>query len=175
MPMHKLKPKPNPMPKRMQNFLEIQDHYASFGITTAQDGITLPADFALMQEAARQGKIKLDLVCYPRWDLFNDVLAGKKKLDVEIVAPGTAGADSMGAPVKPGDARIDRDAKLRVGVYRNRLKIGGIKITGDGSPQGKTAFLTQPYVKPPPGQKADYRGYATVTQGELDRWFDIGC
>ena len=165
--------KPNPMPRRMQSFLEIQDHYASFGITTAQDGITLPADFALMQEAARQGKIKLDLVCYPRWDLFNDVLAGKKKLDVEIVAPGTAGADSMGAPVKPGEARIDRDAKLRVGVYRNRLKIGGIKITGDGSPQGKTAFLTQPYVKPPPGQKADYRGYATVTQEELDRWFDI--
>jgi len=164
---------PNPMPKRIQNFLRIQDHYASFGITTAQDGITLPADYALMQEAARQGKIKLDLVCYPRWDLFNDVLSGKNKLDVEIVAPGTAGADSMGTPVRPGAAKIDRDAKLQVGVYRNRLKIGGIKITGDGSPQGKTAFLSQPYLKPPAGQKTDYRGYATVTQEELDRWFDI--
>jgi len=165
--------KPNPMAKRLQNFLEIQDYYTSFGYTTAQDGITMPADYALMQEAARLGKIKLDLVCYPRWDLFNDVLAGKKKIDVEIVVPGTAGADSLGVPVVEGEPRIDRDAKLRVGVYRNRLKVGGIKITSDGSPQGKTAFLTQPYVKPPAGQPADYRGYASVTQEEIDRWFDI--
>lgn len=165
--------KPNPMARRLQNFMEIQDYYTSFGYTTAQDGITMPGDFALMQEAARLGKIKLDLVCYPRWDLFNDVLAGKKKLDVEIVAPGTAGADALGVPVRDSQARLDRDAKLRVGVYRNRLKVGGIKITSDGSPQGKTAFLSQPYVKPPAGQPADYRGYASVTQQEIDRWFDV--
>lgn len=135
---------PRPMPQRLKNFEEIQDFYASQGITTAQDGITMPADFALMQEAARLGKIRVDLVCYPRWDLFNDVLAGKKTLDVEIHPPGTAGADSLGRPVRAGAAAIGRDAKLRVGVYRNRLKVGGIKITADGSPQGKTAFLTQP-------------------------------
>jgi hypothetical protein len=60
-----------------------------------------------------------------------------------------------------------------VGGYRNRFRIGGIKITADGSPQGKTAFLTAPYVHPPHGQPDDYRGYPTVTQEELDRWFDF--
>jgi predicted amidohydrolase YtcJ len=48
-----------------------------------------------------------------------------------------------------------------------------VKITGDGSPQGKTAFLTKPYVKPPAGTGVDYKGYPTVTQEELDRWFDL--
>ena len=165
--------KGNPMDQRLKHFDEIQDLYASLGITTAQDGITMPADYALMREAAGQGRLKIDVVCYPRWDLFNDVLAGRKTLEVEIHPPGSAGADSLGPPVRHGEARINRDARLTVGVYRRRLKVGGIKITVDGSPQGKTAYLTRPYVKPPAGQPADYRGYPSVKQDELDRWFDI--
>ncbi len=35
--------------------------------------------------------------------------------------------------------------------YKNRLKIGGYKIFLDGSPQGKTAWLTQPYTSGPEG------------------------
>ncbi len=163
----------NPMAKRLSNFEEIQSYYTSQGITTAQDGITMPNDFALMREAAQRGLLKIDLVCYPRWDLFNDVLAGKKKLEVDTHLPSTAGADSMGPAIRSAQGDVAHDAKLQVGIYRHRLKVGGIKITGDGSPQGKTAYLTQPYVKVPDGQPADYRGYPTVKQEELDRWFDI--
>ena len=36
--------------------------------------------------------------------------------------------------------------------YKNRVRIGGAKATIDGSPQGKTAFLSQPYYKPPEGK-----------------------
>ena len=36
--------------------------------------------------------------------------------------------------------------------YKNRVRIGGAKATIDGSPQGKTAFLSQPYYRPPEGQ-----------------------
>jgi predicted amidohydrolase YtcJ len=32
--------------------------------------------------------------------------------------------------------------------YEGRLKVGGIKLILDGSPQGKTAYLTEPYYKP---------------------------
>ena len=32
-----------------------------------------------------------------------------------------------------------------IGVYRNHIKIGGYKIFLDGSPQGRTAWLRQPY------------------------------
>ena len=43
--------------------------------------------------------------------------------------------------------------------YQNHFRIGGVKISLDGSPQGKTAWLTKPYLIPPEGQTKDYRGY----------------
>ncbi len=43
--------------------------------------------------------------------------------------------------------------------YQNHFRIGGVKISLDGSPQGKTAWLTQPYLVPPEGKSKDYRGY----------------
>ena len=51
--------------------------------------------------------------------------------------------------------------------YKNRVRIGGAKATIDGSPQGKTAFLSEPYYKPPEGQNADYRGYAAITKPQI--------
>lgn len=50
--------------------------------------------------------------------------------------------------------------------YKNRFRIGGAKLTIDGSPQGKTAYLSQPYLVPPAGQDADYRGYSAITRQE---------
>jgi len=46
-----------------------------------------------------------------------------------------------------------------IGEYEGHLKLGGGKIVLDGSPQGKTAWLTEPYYVPPAGQGADYAGY----------------
>ncbi|SHF64044.1 amidohydrolase [Chryseobacterium vrystaatense] len=43
--------------------------------------------------------------------------------------------------------------------YSNHLKLGGFKFSDDGSPQGKTAWLTQPYLIPPEGQSSDYKGF----------------
>jgi predicted amidohydrolase YtcJ len=53
------------------------------------------------------------------------------------------------------------------GDQRDRLSLGGIKFVLDGSPQGKTAFLTQPYHVPPSGQEAGYLGYPAMTDQEL--------
>ncbi len=46
-------------------------------------------------------------------------------------------------------------------TYTNHFRIGGVKLNFDGSPQGKTAWLTQPYFHPPHGQAKDYAGYPT--------------
>jgi predicted amidohydrolase YtcJ len=46
--------------------------------------------------------------------------------------------------------------------YRNRYRVAGMKITLDGSPQGRTAWRTIPYVLPPDGQKPGYRGYPAM-------------
>ncbi|MEE4163952.1 MAG: amidohydrolase [Woeseiaceae bacterium] len=48
--------------------------------------------------------------------------------------------------------------------YTNRFRVGGVKLTIDGSPQGKTAWLTEPYHVVPDGLPADYRGYPAVDE-----------
>ncbi|MBW3517957.1 amidohydrolase [Flavobacterium sp. NKUCC04_CG] len=51
--------------------------------------------------------------------------------------------------------------------YHNRLKLAGFKFSNDGSPQGKTAWLTQPYLVPPEGQGSDYKGFPIFTDDVL--------
>lgn len=43
--------------------------------------------------------------------------------------------------------------------YNNRFRIGGVKLTLDGSPQGKTAWLSKCYHVNPEGQTGCYKGY----------------
>jgi predicted amidohydrolase YtcJ len=57
--------------------------------------------------------------------------------------------------------------------YRNRYRVGGAKLTIDGSPQGKTAWLTKPYFVPPPGKGADYVGYPAVTEKQTTEAIDL--
>ena len=59
---------------------------------------------------------------------------------------------------------LDLDAVLKdnppasFGQYKNRLKLGGVKITLDGSPQGRTAFFTTPYLVDGPGGEKKWKG-----------------
>ena len=66
----------------------------------------------------------------------------------------------------PADIASTRD-------YKGHFRVGGAKLTVDGSPQGKTAYLTQPYFVVPEGLKPDYRGYTSITQAQLDGAFDL--
>ncbi len=85
-----------------------------------------------------------------------EAVAKSGKLDIDVVAyPDiTVGADAMKAPW------LSRS-------YSHHFRIGGIKLTLDGSPQGKTAWFTQPYFKVPAGQKPDYCGYAAFTDEQV--------
>lgn len=47
-------------------------------------------------------------------------------------------------------------------AYDNHYRIGGMKITLDGSPQGRTAWRTQPYLIPPDGADEGYKGYPAI-------------
>lgn len=46
------------------------------------------------------------------------------------------------------------------------VRVGGIKIFLDGSPQGRTAWLRQPYAGEP-----EYRGYGTMTDEQVEEAF----
>jgi predicted amidohydrolase YtcJ len=110
------------------------EQYASYGITTAQDGAAGPDVMALLEAAAAQEKLIMDVVAYPI---------------------------GMQDPAGIIDAHT-------FGRYDKRLKTGGIKLMLDGSPQGKTAFLSKPYHVPPHGQPHDYAGYPIVDQLQAD-------
>jgi predicted amidohydrolase YtcJ len=50
--------------------------------------------------------------------------------------------------------------------YKNHYRIAGLKLTLDGSPQGRTAWRTIPYLIPPDGQKKGYKGYPAIPNDE---------
>lgn len=56
------------------------------------------------------------------------------------------------------------DANPEYDHYQNHFRIGGYKTFLDGSPQGKTAWMQQPYE----GSK-DYCGYPSMSKEELDQ------
>ena len=59
---------------------------------------------------------------------------------------------------------------VNFGSYTGRVKVGGIKLILDGSPQGKTAYLTEPYYKPPHNESKSYKGYPLIPQTEVSEW-----
>ena len=51
--------------------------------------------------------------------------------------------------------------------YDKKYRIGGMKLTLDGSPQGRTAWRTQPYLLPPDGAEEGYLGYPAIPQDSV--------
>ena len=69
------------------------------------------------------------------------------------------------------DAVLKDHAVSTFGKYENRLKLAGCKILADGSPQGKTAFFTTPYLTGGPSGEKDWLGEPTFPQDMLNDMF----
>jgi predicted amidohydrolase YtcJ len=80
---------------------------------------------------------------------------GKTKIDV-VVYPDVLTKDARDF-IKNNHSR----------EYKNRLRIGGAKLTIDGSPQGFTAWRDRPYYKPTPNFRSDYVGYPAATSDQV--------
>lgn len=138
----------NPIVARYETFtdqqyeaaiLTAQEYYLSRGITTIHEGSGLgPERFACYERLARAGKLKADVVVY--------ITSRPEHRDFWRQALQTH-----------GNRR-----------YESHLKIGGIKLVLDGSPQARTAWMRQPYEKGEP----DYRGYPILTD---ERVYEILC
>ncbi len=85
--------------------------------------------------------------------------AGKLKIDLVSLA-GVSDLDENLA---------DKDFKWK--TYQNGFKVQGTKIIADGSPQGKTAYFTKPYLTPVADCEKDCRGLPSVSQDELNQMF----
>ncbi|WP_303811307.1 amidohydrolase [Sandarakinorhabdus limnophila] len=116
--------KPPPREQRLQNLAAVQQLYAKNGYTLANDGFTSLADLDLLQAAAAQGRLVLDVVSLPSFVDFK---------------------------------RWAGNSAYPVGQWQGRLKLQGIKITQDGSPQGRTAYMTTPYLHGGPTGQENWR------------------
>lgn len=119
--------------------LAAQDFYLSCGVTTIQDGGGIGQErFACYERLASEGKLKADVVVY--------------------ITPRPENADFwQEALAKHGNRQYDR-----------HLKIGGVKLLLDGSPQARTAWMRRPYENGEPG----YCGYPIMTD---ERVYEILC
>ena len=109
------------------------DRYAAEGFTTVQDGAANPADIAAIEA---------------------HLAATGQPLPVDLVAFPAFGSLAKEAQA---ECRVPVDP-----AYKGGLRIGGVKFVLDGSPQGRTAWLSKPYLLPPEGKGADYVAYPTV-------------
>ena len=64
-----------------------------------------------------------------------------------------------GAPGEVADVSYARE-------YRNGFRVGGVKLMLDGSPQGRTAWVTIPYEERPPNTPPDYVAYGVMDPDE---------
>lgn len=85
----------------------------------------------------------------------------------EAAAKGLLKADVVYFPDYEANKKNEADFISHYMRYENRLKFGGFKFSDDGSPQGKTAWLTQPYLIPPEGEAEDYKGFPIFTDEAL--------
>lgn len=51
--------------------------------------------------------------------------------------------------------------------YEKHIKICGAKVVGDGSPQAKTAWLTEPYYIPADNEPVDYKGLSMFSDEQM--------
>lgn len=124
--------KKTPMPS-MEEFLtayqKAQQLYASYGITTMQEGMLVEQMLPLYQLLYASDLLKLDLVSYPDMQTY--------------------------------DAAVKMFPDLSHG-YVHHMRIGGIKIFLDGSPQGRTAWMRTPYLN-----SENDCGYGTMKDEEV--------
>ena len=87
-------------------------------------------------------------------------LAEKRKMLIDVIS-----YPDISANEKP----FGLDTPWYSKTMKNGYRIAGVKISLDGSPQGKTAFLSQPYLVPPHGLPASFVGYPSMPIADANR------
>jgi predicted amidohydrolase YtcJ len=124
--------------EELQAINDQQQLYASYGVTTAQDGFTSLESINTLQKAAAEGALYIDIEALPGAPFLDKLLSDTVKYKFG------------GLPV-------------------HHLKLEGTKLIADGSPQGRTAYFSKPYLVDVPGcTDDDCRGIPTVTQEQFN-------
>lgn len=117
---------------------DMQDLYLSNGITTCQEGATMMPYADELFALAQAGRLKLDVVSYPLSGLGSNALT-----------------------------TIEKYSAFDGRNYIGHARIGGMKLVLDGSPQGRTAWMTKPYEVVQDGDDPSYCGYPQVSDEDV--------
>lgn len=71
--------------------------------------------------------------------------------------------------ISEGGEEVMADNKKLIGKYKKHLRIGGYKMILDGSPQGRSAWMSEPYL----GGEEGYCGYPWITDEEAEQYAKI--
>ena len=110
---------------------------------------------------------------------FTTVQEGKTDLETLNILPQIAASHGFDVDIisYPDIAAIGGEVLLNnrqvSAEYVNGFRIGGVKLTFDGSPQGKTAWFTEPYLEAPNGQPPEYLGYPAFTDEAALAWMSL--
>ena len=116
--------------------VKAQDKYASYGITTMQEGFIIKPLVNILKLIKEGNLLKIDLVGY---------------VDIN---------DSE---------NIMEQFESCIKKYENHFKIGGYKMFLDGSPQGRTAWMLEPYKNGEDG----YKGYPIYKDEEVEEKIEV--
>lgn len=115
-----------PMPglnQLLDAFSQAQEKYASYGITTVQDGMVVKEMLPLYEMLMQKQLLRLDVMLYPNLESYSAAMQ-----------------------------------MLHDQPPQSHVQVGGVKLFLDGSPQGRTAWMRQPYQ-----DSGSYCGYGTQT------------
>jgi len=88
-----------------------------------------------------------------------------------VAERGQMSLDFVGLVFQPLAEKLIAQGQTRWGTYQKGVKMAGIKLTVDGSPQGKTAYLSKPYLTPVPGCDGDCRGVSALDEKKVRELF----
>ncbi|MCV7177674.1 amidohydrolase [Mycolicibacterium sphagni] len=99
-----------------------------------------------------------------------------KAADVELIYRAAEGGasliDVVAYPfILDLEEVLEHHPPATFGRYHNRVKLGGVKVTLDGSPQGRTAYFTTPYLVDGPDGQANWCGELGFSQDTVNGWF----
>ena len=134
----------------LDKFYEAQQTYVKEGYTTIQEGATHINELKLLKEAAESNRLYVDIVSLPL------------VTEIPVLIRGYL--------TNPNDKEIDiKHIKEKFGKYNKNLKIGGIKLAVDGSPQGKTASFKDELKTPGPNGEKHWKGATLLDQESLNK------
>ena len=139
----------------LKAMLYAKDEYLSAGVTTVQNGFADIPSMRMLRWAQRLGVLPQRVVVWPAHD----------KLASEISLPAVSAL---------AETENTLAGALGWPDSNNKFSIAALKLIVDGSPQGRTAWLTQPYLKLPGNATLQtdehYHGHPAMPVAEFKHW-----